>query len=325
MKKINILMTALILFSDTVAYKSNAEYQYSTDGYTITYNISDDNTVSIMKCSGDGETFFMPDTIENLPVTEIESTAFITCTNLKKIEISENNLYFSFENDMLMNYEKTLLIKYTGTDTLAEIPYGIEKIKSKSFFGTKTEYIDIPQTVSYIEDYAFMGCTSLKRIDIPDSVTHLGKGCFFSCSSLENVRLSSTMTEICSDTFYACPKLQKLIIPQSIISIGNDILSSADDSNYKPVIYGFYDSIAKSYAYQNNMDFKMMGDADNDLLLNASDSSIILSEYASLSAGNDSSFDEHQSITADINFDGNIDAVDASLILSEYAKISSGG
>lgn len=66
------------------------------------------------------------------------------------------------------------------------------------------------------------------------------------------------------------------------------------------------------------------GDINGDKLIDAIDSSLILSEYARLSSGCSSSFTQTQSSYADIDRNGMVDAVDASIILSYYAKISNG-
>lgn len=66
------------------------------------------------------------------------------------------------------------------------------------------------------------------------------------------------------------------------------------------------------------------GDVNGDKIIDAIDSSLILSEYARLSSGCVSSFTQNQASYADIDRNGVVDAVDASIILSYYAKISNG-
>lgn len=324
MKKLGILILSAILLSDVSAYKAYAESVYYTGDYTINYTI-ENNTITITKCTGNGESLYIPDTIDGLPITEIDSSAFVSCTNLKTITVSDSNQYFVSENNMLMNRSRINLIKYTGSDQTAVIPYGIEKIESHAFFGAKSEYINIPETVSYIDDYAFMGCTALKEIYIPSRVEYIGKSCFFSCPYLSVVHLPEGITAIYDDTFYACPSLQELIIPQSVTAIGNDILSPAESNTYNPVIYSFYGSPARNYAENNNISYKMIGDVNEDLFLDSSDASRILSDYASVSAGGNSSLSYIQSICADINRDGTVNSADASSVLLKYAEISSGG
>ena len=68
-----------------------------------------------------------------------------------------------------------------------------------------------------------------------------------------------------------------------------------------------------------------MGDVNHNGLVDAVDASMVLSEYAALSAGKMRSFSREQVLAADIDRNGVIDAVDASKVLSYYAYLSSGG
>lgn len=66
------------------------------------------------------------------------------------------------------------------------------------------------------------------------------------------------------------------------------------------------------------------GDVNGDRIIDAIDSSFILSEYARLSSGGMSSFSQTQTSYADIDHNGIVDSVDASLVLLYYAKVSNG-
>lgn len=66
------------------------------------------------------------------------------------------------------------------------------------------------------------------------------------------------------------------------------------------------------------------GDINGDKIIDAIDSSLILSEYARLSSGGISSFSQTQTSYADIDHNGIVDSVDASLVLLYYAKVSNG-
>lgn len=68
-----------------------------------------------------------------------------------------------------------------------------------------------------------------------------------------------------------------------------------------------------------------MGDVNNDSIIDAVDASLVLSEYASLSTEQGSTFSTEEKYSANINMDEFIDAVDATAILGYYAYISTGG
>ena len=67
---------------------------------------------------------------------------------------------------------------------------------------------------------------------------------------------------------------------------------------------------------------KSLGDLDGDGIVDASDASSVLLEYAAKSTGGKSDLNDAQKKAADVNDDGLIDASDASAILAYYALVS---
>ena len=69
---------------------------------------------------------------------------------------------FLYEDDVLFNKDKTILIAYRSKET---------------------SYI-IPKTITCIGELAFYECYSLISVDIPDSVTSIESGAFWYCDKL---------------------------------------------------------------------------------------------------------------------------------------------
>lgn len=65
------------------------------------------------------------------------------------------------------------------------IPYGIASIGKEAFFFLDLTSIDIPSSVTSIEDEAFSFCTKLTSVTIPSSVTSMGINPFYGCSSMQ--------------------------------------------------------------------------------------------------------------------------------------------
>lgn len=91
------------------------------------------------------------------------------------------------------------------------------------------------------------------------------------------------------------------------------------------------DDASTIYAYPNSPRLENLkirveganpGDVNNDGTIDSSDASLILSEYASVSTGGASAFDENQKEAGDVYSDGTIDSSDASRILTYYAYAS---
>lgn len=70
---------------------------------------------------------------------------------------------------------------------------------------------------------------------------------------------------------------------------------------------------------------RMLGDVNKDGLIDSVDASEVLSEYASLSTDNVSTFTIEQTNASNINMDEFTDSVDASAILDYYAYLSTDG
>lgn len=68
-----------------------------------------------------------------------------------------------------------------------------------------------------------------------------------------------------------------------------------------------------------------LGEINSDGIIDASDASLILAEYAASSTNSLSLLNEAQKKAADVNNDGLIDASDASSVLAYYSYISTGG
>ncbi|MDE6584507.1 MAG: leucine-rich repeat domain-containing protein, partial [Anaeroplasmataceae bacterium] len=81
------------------------------------------------------------------------------------------------------------------------------------------ERVTLPSdSLEYISDYAFMGCTRLKTIAIPYSVKSLGVGVFKDCKALTEVTIGTSadknnttcLTVLPAETFYGCSSLTTL-------------------------------------------------------------------------------------------------------------------
>ena len=116
-------------------------------------------------------------------VTEIGTQAFCWCYSLTSITIPNNlttmgvavfgycNNLSEFNGPLVSEDGKCLVI---DGKLFAFAPEGL------------TEYT-IPNGVTTIGNYAFLGCSGLTSVTIPDSVTTIGRDAFYNCSSLTSV------------------------------------------------------------------------------------------------------------------------------------------
>ena len=121
-------------------------------------------------------------------------------------------------NDFVI--ESGVLRKYSGTDSVVEIPKGVTTIGSDCFFNcVSMKTVKIPDTVETVEKFAFFGCTSLMKIDLPESVTYIGQASFGNCENLKEFVLPNSLETLCSRAFERCSSLVSINIPESLDSI----------------------------------------------------------------------------------------------------------
>ncbi len=127
----------------------------------------------------------------NIPnsVTSIINTAFCRCSGLTSMIVESGNTKYDSRNNCNAIIE-------TSTNTLVT--------------GCKTTII--PNSVTSIGDYAFMGRTGLTSVIIPNSVTSIGNYAFYRCSSLTSITIPSSVTNIGNSAFSGCNGLTSMIV-----------------------------------------------------------------------------------------------------------------
>ena len=101
-----------------------------------------------------------------------------------------------------------------------ELPESITRIEEGGFscnFSLAT--INIPSNLTYIGEQAFHHCWALDNIVLPEGLTYIGPGAFSFCSELSSIIIPSTVTYIGDSGFRDCAISNDLVIPESITSI----------------------------------------------------------------------------------------------------------
>ena len=182
------------------------EYTLNSDGKS--YSVS-----GIGTCTD--KDIIIPDTYENLPVTQIDDYAFILCTELTSITIpssvtsingwafyhctgltsinvdSKNTQYHSVNNCLIETASKILIAGCKNS--VIPDDGSVTNIGSEAFYNCAgLTNITLPNNVTNIGNFAFSGCTGLTSITIPDSVTSIGDSAFLNCDGLTTITFKGT-------------------------------------------------------------------------------------------------------------------------------------
>lgn len=114
---------------------------------------------------------------------------------------------------------------YNGTDTAVYFPdyykgYSVDEI-GQYILSAKSNvtFVKLPKNLITIGEKAFYHCKGLTQIDIPETVTRIDAFAFDNCS-LSSINLPSGLTEITKRSL-SNNKLKNLVIPEGVVRLGS--------------------------------------------------------------------------------------------------------
>ena len=179
-------------------------------------------------------------------VKRIGNGAFTKCHSLENIYIPKNintingNPFFCwngsltiesnafiYENYVLFNKNKTILIAYRSKNSNYTIPKSVSTIGDFAFGGSDDlQKIIIPNSVNSIGDGAFALCCRLESIIIPKSIKIIKQASFYGCKTLKNIDIPQSVTTIKKGAFYGCKSLPAYMIFDIIQRFGKEVFDS---------------------------------------------------------------------------------------------------
>lgn len=185
---------------------------------------------------------FIPNTINNKPVTKIDFGAFeydddlefvVTPDNMQIISSKAFSQCTSLRGVNFTNKGKNISYigegAFSGCTSLSSIsiPTGVTIINTKVFENcTALEEVKL-NNVESIGTSAFAGCSSLSSIKLPDSLTILKTKAFERCSDLRRVEYGNSPSLYCIEegVFSRCNNLSSIYIPSSVSIMSSKVFS----------------------------------------------------------------------------------------------------
>lgn len=104
-----------------------------------------------------------------------------------------------------------VLTKYSGSSDTVVIPEGVREISSSAFMGCRNiVMLVIPDSVTCIDRYSFVSCTSLKEVTIGFGVKEIPMGCFGVLPALETITMCDVIETIDDFAFRNCKALKSI-------------------------------------------------------------------------------------------------------------------
>ena len=194
--------------------ESAYEYEDTPRGIKLLRFIDFDDTVVTI-----------PNMIGGKKVFEVGNHAFKGCVGIEKIVVSDGIEVLG--NGVFINCKE--LKEVVLPETLKRIgttdPTGCPKILGTmtkfegTFEYTALEEVVIPNSVKYIGEYAFSGCTKLKKITLPTELKEIKEYTFCWCKSLQEVVFPAQLKVIGMEAFEGCESLKSVTLPEGVGSI----------------------------------------------------------------------------------------------------------
>jgi len=125
------------------------------------------------------------------------------------------------------NTDNTITITgYSGNEPVLNLPVAINgfpvtAIGTNAFYFKSTlTQVTIPDSVNFINDWAFGHCTGLTNVTMGNGVASIGGWAFADCTGLREAVLPAAVVTIGTDSFLHCSSLTNLTVPNSVTNIG---------------------------------------------------------------------------------------------------------
>lgn len=146
-------------------------------------------------------------------------------------DFTVDNIYYNIisqeDKTCEVTYKASTAYSYTGDIVIPsvvkynEIDYKVIGIGESTFMSCKLKTIQLPATIEYIAEQAFMSTYNLSSIIIPESVSTIGNSAFSYSKALTSVEIvGEGLREMGDQVFYECHLLKEFYMPNSVVSVG---------------------------------------------------------------------------------------------------------
>lgn len=192
--------------------------------FSCEYEINEkEQSISIIKYTGEEENVNVPGFLSGLPVTEIKEEAFLNQIMPVRVNISSmvqkigqgafkgcSSLTRVTLPETMERLEKELFFMCVMLET-AELPSMLQEIGENAFSGCRLSEIELPENLKTVERGAFSQCVELKRVILPKELKTIGTEAFSGCVKLRHIMLPAGISVLPENTFKDCVGLKSAL------------------------------------------------------------------------------------------------------------------
>ena len=162
------------------------------------------------------ENIYIPDGI-----VAIRDSAFYYCRNLSEVYIPDSVAFIG--ERVFGNCEKLMYINVSEGNSVYKGDNGALYTKDgrtlKAFCaGSAPGYVDVPEGVVRIENYAFDSCRSITRIKFPDSLIKIGDWAFNYCGALVRINIPANVSTIGENLFVNSREINSILVDENNVT-----------------------------------------------------------------------------------------------------------
>ena len=171
----------------------------------------------------------------------MEGGVFSDCHKLAGITVSDANAYFTSDDGVMLNKDRTALVQFPGGKTAYVIPDTVTELPSYGFSGNENLIsITIPGSVKTLDESVFSSCTALTELTLCEGIEAIGSRCFYSCTALAEVTIPASVKTIGTGAFAGCSALKKIHFLGDAPSISNDAFGFEFSETSKVAATAYY-------------------------------------------------------------------------------------
>ena len=155
-------------------------------------------------------------------VIGLEISTFTECKNLDRIDVDENNAFFTSYDGAVYSKDMANLIVCPFGKKKLDIPEGVINIVERACFSCRLVSVTCPSTLKRIGHSAFACCKNFEHIDIPKSVTRIEGYSFFGTKWLSRMRKQDRFVTVNGILIDACSLKGDVVIPLGVEVIGEE-------------------------------------------------------------------------------------------------------